>query len=119
MSPHPSASFRTSAAEGRLAPDKFTGHHVYGHSFKNQIPLRGTSSSGVTGFTTPRYPSDLISLQAFPSPSASTFRFSASFPRRQARELSMRSCRRSICFLLLMDSQKPHVLAVRSDPLEG
>ncbi|GBM16457.1 hypothetical protein AVEN_94944-1 [Araneus ventricosus] len=65
---------------------------------------QGTSSSGVTGFTTLRYPSDLISLQAFPSPSASTFRFSASFPRRQARELSMRSFRSSVWFLFLMDS---------------
>ncbi|GBM56305.1 hypothetical protein AVEN_125058-1 [Araneus ventricosus] len=78
---------------------------------------RDTSSSGVTGFTTPRYPSDLFSLQAFPS--ASTFRFSASFPRRQVRELFMRSCRRSICFLLLMVNRKPHMLAVRGDPLDG
>ncbi|GBN33074.1 hypothetical protein AVEN_7612-1 [Araneus ventricosus] len=31
----------------------------------------------------------------------------------------MRSCCHSVCFLLLMDSQKPHVLAVRGDPLDG
>ncbi|GBO01130.1 hypothetical protein AVEN_163644-1 [Araneus ventricosus] len=77
---------------------------IFVSNYCESNPLRGTYSSGVTGFTTPRYPSDLISLQAFPSPSATTFRFSASFPRRQARELSMRSCRRSVCFLLLMDS---------------
>ncbi|GBN82279.1 hypothetical protein AVEN_167682-1 [Araneus ventricosus] len=44
---------------------------------------------------------------------------SLSIPRWQARELSMRSCCQSVCFLLLMDSQKPHVLAVRGDPLDG
>ncbi|GBM42960.1 hypothetical protein AVEN_140836-1 [Araneus ventricosus] len=42
-----------------------------------------------------------------------------SVPRRQARELSMRSCRHPVYFLLLMDSPKPHVLAVRGDPLDG
>ncbi|GBN11545.1 hypothetical protein AVEN_246243-1 [Araneus ventricosus] len=31
----------------------------------------------------------------------------------------MRSCCHSVCFLLLMDSQKSHVLAVRGDPLDG
>ncbi|GBN65622.1 hypothetical protein AVEN_213066-1, partial [Araneus ventricosus] len=31
----------------------------------------------------------------------------------------MRSCCHSACFLLLMDSQKPHVLAVRGDRLDG
>ncbi|GBN50025.1 hypothetical protein AVEN_95580-1 [Araneus ventricosus] len=31
----------------------------------------------------------------------------------------MRSCCHSACFLLLMDSQNPHVLAVRGDPLDG
>ncbi|GBM42279.1 hypothetical protein AVEN_78272-1 [Araneus ventricosus] len=30
----------------------------------------------------------------------------------------MRSCCHSACFLLLMDSQNPHVLAVRDDPLD-
>ncbi|GBM29675.1 hypothetical protein AVEN_203586-1 [Araneus ventricosus] len=31
----------------------------------------------------------------------------------------MRSCCRSVCFVLLMDSKIPHVLAVRGDPLDG
>ncbi|GBL89754.1 hypothetical protein AVEN_274209-1 [Araneus ventricosus] len=31
----------------------------------------------------------------------------------------MRSCSHSVCFLLLMDSNIPHVLAVRGDPLDG
>ncbi|GBM45762.1 hypothetical protein AVEN_208084-1 [Araneus ventricosus] len=31
----------------------------------------------------------------------------------------MRSCRRSACFLLLMDSQRPHKLAVCGDSLDG
>ncbi|GBN56564.1 hypothetical protein AVEN_93051-1, partial [Araneus ventricosus] len=31
----------------------------------------------------------------------------------------MKSCCRSVCFLILMDSQKPHVLAVRGDPFDG
>ncbi|GBL78380.1 hypothetical protein AVEN_42899-1 [Araneus ventricosus] len=82
-------------------------------------PLRGTSSSGVTRFTTPRYPSDLISLQALPFPSASTFRFSASF-LRTASEGALHEILSPLCLLLfLVDSQKPHVLAVRGDPLDG
>ncbi|GBM91809.1 hypothetical protein AVEN_274657-1, partial [Araneus ventricosus] len=31
----------------------------------------------------------------------------------------MRRCCRSVCFLLLMDSNIPHVLAVRGIPLDG
>ncbi|GBN03082.1 hypothetical protein AVEN_208850-1 [Araneus ventricosus] len=76
------------------------------------------TSLGVTGFTTPRYPSGLISLQA--SPLLQLLLFAFLLPSLACRRgLSMRSCRRSVCFFLLMDSQKPHVLAVRGDPLDG
>ncbi|GBN53124.1 hypothetical protein AVEN_198235-1 [Araneus ventricosus] len=43
-------------------------------------------------------------LSSLPSSMPYALLLITSIPRRQARELSMRSCRRSVCFLLLMDS---------------
>ncbi|GBL81872.1 hypothetical protein AVEN_50476-1 [Araneus ventricosus] len=46
---------------------------------------------------------------------AACFILSPYIPRRQAKELSMRSCLLSVCLVLLLDSRKLHALAVRPD----
>ncbi|GBO16766.1 hypothetical protein AVEN_35242-1 [Araneus ventricosus] len=64
-------------------------------------PLRGSPSVGEYGCPNPEVPRDLYSLPVYPPLSLQLI---PSIPRRQARELSMRSCCHSVCFLLLMDS---------------
>ncbi|GBN63077.1 hypothetical protein AVEN_116881-1 [Araneus ventricosus] len=96
------------------------------------LPLRGTSSLGVTGFTTPRgspslgeygcpnpeVPRDLYSLPVYPPLclllSADPFHPSTASEGALHEKLS------PLCLLPASHgSQKPHVLAVRGDPLDG
>ncbi|GBO08555.1 hypothetical protein AVEN_136861-1 [Araneus ventricosus] len=82
----------------------------------NGRKTRGSPSLGEYVCPNPEVPRDLYSLPVYPP---LCLLLIPSIPRRQARELSMRSCCHSVCFLLLMDSQKSHVLAVRGDPFDG
>ncbi|GBM44594.1 hypothetical protein AVEN_221836-1 [Araneus ventricosus] len=82
--------------------------------------LKGSFSLGGYGCPNLEVPMDLFSLYAYTSPTyVFCFLLSTSIPRWQAREISMGSCCRSVRFLFLMDTQKPHVLAFRGDPSDG
>ncbi|GBM61299.1 hypothetical protein AVEN_9573-1 [Araneus ventricosus] len=78
--------------------------------------LRSSPSLGRYGCPNPEVPRDLYSLLVYP---LLCLLLIHSIPRRQARELSMRSCFHSACFFLLMDSPRPRVFAVCGDPLDG
>ncbi|GBM61298.1 hypothetical protein AVEN_9572-1 [Araneus ventricosus] len=78
--------------------------------------LRSSPSLGRYGCPNPEIPRDLYSLPVYP---LLCLLLIHSIPRRQARELSMRSCFHSACFFLLMDSPRPRVFAVCGDPLDG
>ncbi|GBN06856.1 hypothetical protein AVEN_94868-1, partial [Araneus ventricosus] len=78
-------------------------------------PLRGTSSLGVTGFTTPRYPSVFFSFR-FVLPLSFAF-----FLPSRVGEGALHEKRLPLCLLRASRGQQiyPHVLAVRGVPLDG
>ncbi|GBN71258.1 hypothetical protein AVEN_229706-1 [Araneus ventricosus] len=123
---HKHLIFGERAPECPTCHQNFTVHHILIEcpSFKSHRVHHFHSSSVIfqdlvsTGVPIPRYPGISTPFQ-FTLPFAFCFLLIPSIPRRQERELSMRSCCHSVCFLLLMDSQKPHVLAVRGDPFDG
>ncbi|GBM83115.1 hypothetical protein AVEN_73111-1 [Araneus ventricosus] len=94
-----------SPSKNKLASNEDTEH-----------PLRGTSSPGVTGFTTPRYPSVLSPFE-FSLP----FSFCLFFPSLEGKRGG--SPREAVAALFALcfswTAKYPHVLAVRGDPLDG
>ncbi|GBO15068.1 hypothetical protein AVEN_168805-1 [Araneus ventricosus] len=78
------------------------------------LPTQGLTFFSEYGCPNPEVPRDLCSLLY-----AFCVLLIHSIPRRQATELSMRSCSHPVSFLLLMNRQKPHVLAVRGDFFDG
>ncbi|GBL88855.1 hypothetical protein AVEN_158964-1 [Araneus ventricosus] len=67
------------------------------------------------GSPNPKITRDLSSVQVYP-PLCLLHFADPPIPREQAKELSKRRCRLSVCFLLFMDSQNPHMLTGRGNP---
>ncbi|GBL79357.1 hypothetical protein AVEN_92553-1 [Araneus ventricosus] len=75
---------------------------VEGIGYRLHQPLRGSPSLGEYGCPNPEVPRDLYSLPVYPP-----LCLLLSADPSQELQLSMRSYRHSVCFLLLMDSQNP------------
>ncbi|GBN94135.1 hypothetical protein AVEN_65713-1, partial [Araneus ventricosus] len=79
-------------------------------------PLRGSPSLGGYGCPNHEVPRVLYSLPVYPP--LCLLLFAAFFHPSTASEGALHEKLLPLC-LLLMDSQNPHVLAMRGDPLDG